>query len=473
MDLAITSPTTPSIFRNLSLLGHRRRLKLARCSAYRAFEMGVRRGELQPRQAHELWKRLQRVDERSGDPSFQLEGYGYLSRLAETPQRIDAGRWPTPGLNRQGFTELYRAIRSGRLTQDQLLKKSWDGNSAQELPPLELARFLSRLALLLESGVAALDAFDGVAGPQCPPGARQLQETIHEVVARQGRPLSSALARFPRVVGTDALCLLRAGEAGGDLVGGLRRASQLIEERVALRESVKRALSGPLMSLLFGLLILMTVVAFVMPKFLPIYDQLGGRLPLLSQLILTGVKVLGHPLTQLALGLMLMLVTFYREQLRDSLYELGLRLPLLKGWIGNLRALQFSQVMTQLCRQGVPLQRGLSLLAEACPIPSERQRLTEAAERYQESGLLTEALRPLDHLPRMLHSMCEVGEETGRLPALLSSLHRLLELQVKLSTAQALNLLEPLVLLVIGSTMGTLFIGLFLPIYGMLSGAGL
>lgn len=325
---------------------------------------------------------------------------------------------------------------------------------------------------MLENGVSPGESLSILARQQEHPRLAEALDEVEDKVALHGWSLSQSLGTCPDVFPSSCTMLVRAGETGGDLAGRLRKAGQLLERTAHLRNQVSQALTGPAITLTVGALVLLGVVKFVMPRFLGLYSQMDMTLPPLTVFVIGLVRFCNHPLTWLVLGSTLVALYVHRRRLLDNAFTHLVNTPVLRYWAGTVLCAQFCEVLGSLHREGVPLHTAVGMMVKSTPFTAHRAALSKVDQHLRTDGNLSQALRLVPYFPPLVLSMCEVGEETGALDTLLASLSRLLEQQVDTVIGQVVDLVEPVVVCLLGVVISVLFVGMFLPVYGILAKLG-
>lgn len=352
--------------------------------------------------------------------------------------------------------------------------QTWWNSLLELVSPLNrnsVAVFLEQMGMMIQNGLSPGAALASLADHQDDPRLGRVIENV-SLAVHSGRTLSQAFARYPEVFPPTVLLVVRSGEEGGDIAGRLRRAGDLMQRQLDLQAQVKHAVAGPLATAAVCATVLLLVIKLVFPRFVALYAQLSLKLPLISKLIFLVVGALAHPLT-MVLGLgALVAVIVHRRALRQELFDLLLWLPLTRPLVGKLLCASLCENLAYLYKDGVPVQRALEMLASTTPFAAHRFKLREAGRVLCLTGCLSEALKGLDYFPPVFHSMLFTGEESGTMDEMLSANRVLMEQEIEALLSGIKAMLEPALITVMGITMGVLFVGMFLPIYGILSSLG-
>lgn len=338
------------------------------------------------------------------------------------------------------------------------------------IKPREMVMFSRQLALLVESGtdiVTSLDLLQNQITNQT------LKRIVGNVAAdiRGGSSLSAALSKHPRAFSQMYYRAVAAGEQAGNLEVVLRQMADYIERGAITEKKVKSALTYPIIVAIVAIVVIGVLVTFVLPTFTGFYGELGAELPL-STKILTGFT---DWLTHYGLYLMLVIVgaavlglIYTRTPAgRYQLDKLLLRLPVV-GRINLLSGLaRCCRTMALLFKVGLPLPEILALAIHA----SNNKAMAEALTEVQQELIRGEGLsRPMAKrelfLPLMVQ-MVGVGEETGNLDNTLVTVAQSFEVEAEDRTSSAVGLIQPAIIIVIGSIVAFIAVSLVSAMYSV------
>jgi type IV pilus assembly protein PilC len=334
-----------------------------------------------------------------------------------------------------------------------------------------VAVFLDQLALMIENGLSPGVAIDSLAEQQDDPRFGKILDDICNKV-HTGSDLSAAFGLYPDLFPPTTLVLVRAGEEGGDIAGRLRRASTLLQRQLDFQSRVKHAVTSPLITAGACGLVLFLVVKLVFPRFVALYQQMDLEFPAISRVVFTFVEFLNHPITMLLIVAGIVASIMFRKELTQKLLNFLLWFPWTQPVVGKILCASLCETLAYLHRDGVPVHRALHMITVTTPFEVHRNKLENAKRILTVTGSLSEALESMVYFPRVFHSMLAVGEESGSMDELLSANQKLMEEEIDHLVGQITAMLEPLVICGMGICMAILFIGMFLPIYGILSKLG-
>jgi type IV pilus assembly protein PilC len=339
----------------------------------------------------------------------------------------------------------------------------------------EVAVFSRQFATMINSGLTLLRSLSILADQT---SNKELARIVGEVRrdVERGSALSAALAKHPKAFSRLYVAMVRSGETGGSLDMVLLRLATTIEKQVELRRKVKSAMTYPVVVGMIVVLILMAMLIFVVPMFKGMYADLNAKLPLPTMILLTvsnGFKTF-FPLVFLGAGFGVWSLKRYVSTPagRRQLDAFKLRAPVF-GQLAHKTALaRFSRSLAALVRAGVPILDALDIVAETAgnTVVAEAVADTQAAVKAGES--LARPLEAHPVFPPMVVQMIAVGEETGALDELLEKIADFYDSEVEATVDALTSLIEPLLIVVMGVTVGGMVIALYMPMFSIIGKIG-
>jgi general secretion pathway protein F len=349
------------------------------------------------------------------------------------------------------------------------LFKRAEMNSAQVL------QFTQQLATLLGAGQPLDRALQILLDLPESKEARRVIERVRETV-RGGAPLSQALEQQHGVFSRLYVNMVRAGEVGGSLHDTLKRLADYLERSKALRESVINALIYPsiLVAMVFGALLLL--LGYVVPQFLPLFEDMDVELPLLTSIVLVVgnfVSAYWWLLIVLAVGA----VVLMRRRLQDPEKRLGfdawlLRRGLVGGLVARLETARLARTLGTLVHNGVPLLTALSIAKNVMGNTALAQAVEEAAKDVKTGGGLAPSLGKSKLFPRLALQMVAVGEESGELDGMLTKIADTFDVEVKNTVDRLLAALVPAVTIFMAVVVALIMMAILIPIFSLTNAVG-
>jgi general secretion pathway protein F len=336
----------------------------------------------------------------------------------------------------------------------------------------QLAQFTHQLATLLGAG-QPLDRALGIL-MDLPEGlsAKKLIERVRDRV-RGGTPLSQALDEEHGVFPKLYVSLVRAGEAGGSLEDTLRRLADYLERSQQLRGSIINALIYPAFLMVGVLGSLLLLLAYVVPQFVPIFQDMQVPIPLITQLVL----MVGNTLQTwwwLLLILLVMGVLVARARLRDPATLLAwharlLTLRLVGPLLLKVQTARIARTLGTLLKNGVPLLSALTIARQVTANRALDQALEQAAEQVKGGAGLSLSLAQSQRFPRLALQMVQVGEEAGQLDTMLLKVADTFELESRRAIDRLLAALVPALTIVMTVMVAIIMAAILLPLLSLTS----
>jgi general secretion pathway protein F len=336
----------------------------------------------------------------------------------------------------------------------------------------QLAQFTHQLATLLGAG-QPLDRALGIL-MDLPEGvsAKKLIERVRDRV-RGGTPLSQALDEEHGVFPKLYISLVRAGEAGGSLEDTLRRLAEYLERSQQLRGSIINALIYPAFLMVGVLGSLLLLLAYVVPQFVPIFQDMQVPIPLITQLVLA----VGNTLQTwwwLLLIVLVVGVLVARARLRDPATLLAwharlLTLRLVGPLLLKVQTARIARTLGTLLKNGVPLLSALTIARQVTANRALDQALEQAAEQVKGGAGLSFSLAQSQRFPRLALQMVQVGEEAGQLDTMLLKVADTFELESRRAIDRLLAALVPALTIVMTVMVAIIMAAILLPLLSLTS----
>lgn len=330
----------------------------------------------------------------------------------------------------------------------------------------DLTVSLFELATMLSAGVGLAEAVAAQADTVAHPTVAKAFGEVSQRIQR-GISFSSALAESGLAWPAHVHQLAKAGEATGDLGAALADAAAQMEYDQRVAGDLRNALLYPAILVTTGLAAVIVLFVFVVPKFSPMLSR-GAELPWLSAAVLTTGQWLNQNMLAVAVlagALVAGIVAALRSPAtrRRALDVLG-SAPLIGEWLREADAARWSRSMGTMLTRRVPLLQAMSLATEGVRLPALRTRMEEVERRVKAGLPLADALEDNQALSAAGYNLVRVGERTGKLPAMLVSLAGIHEEAGRQRMKRLLTVIEPVAILLIGSVVGLIILGVILAI---------
>src|SRR4051794_31859173 len=289
-----------------------------------------------------------------------------------------------------------------------------------------------------------------------------------------GLLLSQALGRHPKIFSRLYVSMVEAGEAAGILDQVLDRVAFQIEKDTQIKRRVKGAMMYPTMVLIFATLVLTGLLMFLVPVFVKIFGQLGGKLPTLTQYVVNASNVLRNdwyiifPLVFLAIwGIRRFKRTEPGRQLWD---RIKLRIPMKIGDVVlKVTMARFSRTLSTLVAAGVDIIKALEITGQTAGNWVIEDALAGVRAKVHEGVPIAQPLVDNEIFPPMVAQMVKIGEETGELEKMLSKIADFYEDEVDSAVSSLTSIVEPIMMIGVGIMVGIVIISMYLPMFKMLT----
>ena len=346
----------------------------------------------------------------------------------------------------------------------------------QKIKANEVTVLARQLATMIASGLSLLRALFILEDQTV---NKKLKATITAV--RQdvevGTSLSVAMAKHPKVFNDLFVSMVRAGEVGGNLEEVLERVAVQLEKDDNLKRTVKSAMVYPVMIGIFALVILAAMILFIIPIFKKMFDDLGGKLPALTQFMID-LSNAGRSKWYLFLLAGVGVVYGFRKWKgsdagRKQWDTFKLRFPMQIGDIvRKIAVARFTRTLGTLTASGVPILQALDITARTAGNRVIADPMERVVERVKEGEPLAGPLAHLGVFPMMVTQMIAVGEETGALDTMLHKIADFYDDEVAAKLKALTSILEPLMMIVIGAVVGVVVIAMYLPLFSVIKEIG-
>ena len=337
----------------------------------------------------------------------------------------------------------------------------------------DLAVMTRQLATMVSSGMTILRSLYVLeAQTENKKLAEQLVLVRKDIEA--GLPLSDALERHPKTFNPLYVAMTRAGETGGVLEESLLRVADQLEKEDSLRRQVKSAMAYPIVILSFAMLVMLGMVAFIVPVFAGVFEELGtgAKMPALTTFVMGISDIVTGYWYLLIIGTIALAVGFakWKKTARGrSLWQrFLLRLPFKIGDIFQKVALaRWSRTFSALMGAGVPLLQAIEITKQTAGNIVVEEAMDAVTTSVKAGGTIAQPLMDSPVFPSMVGHMVKVGEETGALTTMLSKIGDFYEDQVAASVKALTAILEPVMIVFVGGIVGFIVISMYLPLFSV------
>ncbi len=394
---------------------------------------------------------------KAGDFLFMWEGKDKAGKLAKGEIRAAGEAIASSLLRRQGIS--VAKIKKIRTT------------GGQKITEKDLALFTRQLAVMMKAGVPLLQAFDIVGKGHSNPAVSKLLNDIKTNV-ETGGSLEQSFRKFPLYF-DDLFCnLIGAGEAAGILDSLLERLATYQEKTLAIKSKIKGALFYPVSILAVAFIITAVIMIFVVPAFKELFSSFGADLPGPTLVLMNVsdffVAYWWAIFATVGGGLYGFFYVWKRnKKVQNAMDRLMLKLPVFGIVIRKASIARWTRTLATMFAAGVPLVEALSSVAGAAGNAVYFDATKEIQREVSQGGTLTSAMENTKVFPSMVLQMVAIGEEAGSLDSMLTKVADFFEAEVDDAVAALASLMEPIIMVVLGTLIGGMVVAMYLPIFKM------
>jgi type IV pilus assembly protein PilC len=395
-------------------------------------------------------------DQKAKDFTYAWEGKDKTGKLVKGEIRSPGEASVSAHLRRQGIN----------VTK---IKKQRQRGKA--ITAKDITLFTRQLAVMMKSGVPLLQAFDIVGkGHSNPSVARLLLDIKTDV--ETGSSLQQAFLKYPLYFDALYCNLIGAGEAAGILDALLERLATYMEKTQALKSKIKSALFYPISIIVVAFIITAVIMIFVIPAFKELFEGFGAKLPTPTLVLMAVSDAFVQYWWAIFGGIGGSFYAFFyawkrSKKMQDVMDKLLLKLPVFGPLIRKATIARWTRTLSTMFAAGVPLVESLDSVAGAAG-NAVYFNATKVIQREVSTGSgLTVAMQNTEVFPSMVLQMVAIGEEAGSLDAMLSKVADFFEAEVDDAVAAISSLMEPVIMVVLGTLIGSMVVAMYLPIFKM------
>lgn len=287
----------------------------------------------------------------------------------------------------------------------------------------------------------------------------------------RGLSLSESMGKHPTVFPPLMIHMIRAGEAGGFLDTSLNGAADNFEADVKLRDTIKSALTYPVIVLIMAIVAVIGMLIFIVPVFEQMFAGLGGELPLPTQIlvVLSRSMIWMGPLLAVSIVVFIFWwrVNKHTDRVRSVVDPLKLKLPVFGTLFTKVAVARFARNFSTMMASGVPILQSLSIVGDTSGSYVIEQALKKVQESVRQGNSVSAPLALEPVFPNMVVQMIAVGEDAGSMEVMLSKVAEFYEAEVEATTKALTSLIEPLMIAFIGVVIGGMIVALYLPVFSI------
>jgi len=341
-----------------------------------------------------------------------------------------------------------------------------------KIPVSEKMMLARNLSVMISSGLPLSRAVRNiVTQTQNKSFAKVLNNILESLQA--GNTFADSLAKYPGIFDELFVNMVRVGETTGNLEEVLDILASQLEKEYELLSKVKGAMMYPMVVVVAMILIGIVMMMYVVPQITGVFKDLNADLPATTQFIIASSDAMKNHAVLVILGVILVgtgLKLFLMTTVGEILVSfIAIRMPVVRDIVIKVNCARFSRIYSSLLRSGVPILEALNILSRTLTNVYYKRALLKSAESVQKGVNLSKIFYEEKSIfPIMVPQMIEVGEETGKTETILLKLAEFYEKEVDQRTKNMSSIIEPVLMIVIGSAVGFFAISILQPMYSVL-----
>jgi type IV pilus assembly protein PilC len=328
---------------------------------------------------------------------------------------------------------------------------------------------------MIDAGLPLVQGLNILADQADNPTFRVILKQITKDV-EGGSTLAEAMKKHPKVFNDLFVNLIAAGEVGGILDTILQRLANFIEKAEDLKSKIKGALTYPIVVIIIAFIVIAVILIFVIPVFQDMFTSFGSALPGPTQLVVDMSNFMKSNIVFIIIGIFAFSFVFkqYRNTRggRKTTDTIALKLPVFGDLLKKTAVARFTRTLGTMLSSGVPILDSLEIVAKTAGNVVIEEIVLEVRGSIAEGQTIAEPLSENEVFPGMVIQMISVGEATGALDTMLEKIADFYDKEVDAAVEALTAMLEPLLMLFLGGSIGGLVVAMYLPIFSMAGAVG-
>ena len=344
--------------------------------------------------------------------------------------------------------------------------------SGRKVKSEDIVVFTRQFATMIDAGIPILQALEALTEQTENPSFKACINAIRGDI-QLGNSLSAGFSKQEKIFDSLYVNMIRIGEMGGVLTPVLERIALYLEKSEKLKQKMQSAMIYPAVVVGMSLMITVLLIVKVVPTFAQIYDSLGQKLPVMTQVLINVSNVMQKQFVLLTVCIIAVAVGLiqYRKTPKGHLYldAISLRLPIFGNLICKVAVSRFCRTFATLMQSGVPILESLEIVGKTCGNRVIELLVDEVKVNVREGKSVAEPLSKSRVFPPMVTRMIAIGEKSGQMEKMLGKVAEFYDDQVDAVVDGLTKLIEPLVIGFLGIVVGFIVVALFMPILNLTS----
>ncbi len=339
----------------------------------------------------------------------------------------------------------------------------------------DLVVFTRQFATMIDSGLPLVQCLEILAGQQENKTFKDVLFKVKEDV-ESGSTFADALGKHPKAFDQLYVNLVAAGEVGGILDTILNRLAAYIEKAQKLKKQVKGALVYPTTIIAIAVIVVGVILVFVIPTFAKMFADFGGDLPAPTKIVIALSDFLKKYIILMVIGFFMLSAAFKKYYATPKgqkvIDRLALKAPVFGPLIRKVSVAKFTRTLGTMISSGVPIMDGLEIVAKTAGNKIVEEAIYRVRQAIAEGKTMAEPLAESGVFPPMVVQMISVGEATGAMDAMLNKIADFYDDEVDDAVGALTAMMEPMLMVFLGTTVGGLVIAMYLPIFKLAGAVG-
>jgi type IV pilus assembly protein PilC len=366
-------------------------------------------------------------------------------------------------------------LNRARITATKIKKKPKDlfENVSFLQPPVkekDVILFARQFSTMIDAGLPIIQCLDILYSQQENKTFKVMLKAIKESV-ESGATLADSLKKYPKQFDDLFVNMIAAGEAGGILDTILARLAAYMEKAARLKSQVKGAMTYPVVTMVIAVVVVAVILVFVIPVFQEMFADFGGELPGPTKLVVAASDFVKSKILYIIIGMIIFGFAFKKyyatQKGRETIDALMLKLPVFGILIRKVAVAKFTRTMGTMLSSGVAILEALDIVAKTAGNTSIEKAVYHVRSGISEGRTMADPLMESGVFPSMVCQMISVGESTGALDAMLGKIADFYDEEVDQAVDNLTSLIEPFMLVFLGTVIGGLVVAMYLPIFKM------
>jgi type II secretory pathway component PulF len=334
----------------------------------------------------------------------------------------------------------------------------------------EMATFTQQMANLLHSGMPLTVALNSMTHLESKGIPAEVSKELKQDVM-EGRSLSDAMAKQPRIFSDLYVNMVRAGESSGALVEVLRRMADHFERFSQVQAKFTSALIYPAFVAVVGICLVFFFMSYMLPKFMSIFSGMNVPLPMLTQILVSISNIFAKYWWAMLLTVLALIILFKRFQASAEGQRKIDRWKMTAPIFGKVIKLnlfgQFARTLSTLLENGVPVLTALKITEQILPNSIVKEAIAKTREEVTDGKTIAQPLARSKIFPQLMVDLVKIGEETGDVPGALKNVADTYENELVLALKVVTNMIEPVMILVMAALVGFLLLAVLSAMFAM------